>query len=70
MAYLYRQSVMNKDSWNGVAKLRPLPPKASLLPPNPTPDVTNLSATPESNSSSSSAGEQAVNVELPSDSET
>jgi hypothetical protein len=52
----HRQSVTNNDSWNGVAKLRPQPPKVSQTTHNPTPNVTSSSATSGSNGSSS-AGE-------------
>jgi hypothetical protein len=44
----HHQSVTDKDSWNGVSKLRPQPPKPPQTPPN-----TN---TNESNTSASSGG--------------
>jgi hypothetical protein len=50
----YRQSVTNKDSWNGVDRLRPQPPKASQTNPNTAPSATNPSATSGGNGSSSS----------------
>jgi Na+-transporting methylmalonyl-CoA/oxaloacetate decarboxylase gamma subunit len=52
----HRQSVTNNDSWNGVAKLRPQPPKAPQTNPNTEPSATNPSATSGGNGSSS-AGE-------------
>jgi hypothetical protein len=52
----HRQSVTEKRSWNGVAKLRPQPPKASQTTPKPSPNPTNPSATSGGNGSSS-AGE-------------
>ncbi len=52
----HRQSVTEKHSWNGVAKLRPQPPKASQTTPKPSPNLTNPSATSGGNGSSS-AGE-------------
>lgn len=50
------QSVTEKHSWNGVAKLRPQPPKAPQTTPKPSPNLTNPSATSGGNGSSS-AGE-------------
>lgn len=46
----------NDKSWNGIAKLRPQPPKTSPTTPNTAPSATNPSATSGGNGSSS-AGE-------------
>ncbi|TBR59257.1 hypothetical protein B4U84_15660 [Westiellopsis prolifica IICB1] len=48
------QPSQNKDSWNGVAKLRPQPPKAPQTSPNTTPNASNPSATSGGNGSSNS----------------
>jgi hypothetical protein len=50
------QSRINNDSWNGVAKLRPQPPKTSPTTPNTAPSATNPSASSGGNVFSS-AGE-------------
>ncbi|TVP62875.1 MAG: hypothetical protein EA343_09855 [Nodularia sp. (in: Bacteria)] len=54
------QSRINNDSLNGVAKLRPQPPKASPTTPNTGHSATSPSATSGGNGSSS-AGESSSN---------
>jgi uncharacterized membrane protein YiaA len=48
------QPSQNNDSWNGVAKLRPQPPKAPQTSPNTTPNASNPSTTSGGNGSSNS----------------